>query len=156
MLDLEGLEGAATLSSLESQSRIFQYQNEQHQNMAMPAQPSDSFPQDLRPMRSQSSDAMHDPAINGSSVVLDDGPMLDMDESSLADFLNGVMANPNTMGDFMPQAYPPRDIFSFGSKSKVYVSPTHSWTSLRNPTRPYLSCIVRRILTRRYSQSMPI
>lgn len=119
MLDLEGLEGAATLSSLESQSRIFHYQDDQQQSMAMSAQPNNSFPQDLRPMRPQSSDTMHDPALNGSSVVLDDGAMLEMDESSLADFLNGVMANPNNMGDFMPQAFPPRDIFSFGSKSRI-------------------------------------
>ena len=122
MLDLEGLEGAATLSSLESSSRIFDYEEEQHPNVTMSAQPNDLFQQGLNTIRSQSSNQMHDSAVNGSSVVLEDNPMMDMDESSLAEFLNQVMmptspnnlANPNTMGDFNPQSYPQRDIFNFG------------------------------------------
>ena len=108
MLDLEGLEGAATLSSLESQSRIFQYQDEQQQHVALPVQSNESFSEGVRPMHSQSNNAMHDPALNGSSVALDGGPMMDMDESSLADFLNNVMdvANPNNMGGLHASSVP--------------------------------------------------
>ena len=139
MLDLEGLEGAATLSSLESQSRIFHYQDEQQQQMALPVQSSESFPQGLRPMRSESTDAMHESTLNGSSVVLDDGPMMDMDESSLADFLNNVMdvANPNNMGDFMPQAYPPRDIFNFGIEADLaFNDMDFGWINSQNSKPP--------------------
>lgn len=144
MLDLEGLEGAATLSSLESQSRIFHYQ-EEHQNITLPAQTGDSFQQNLRPMRSQSSSAMHEPAMNGSSVALDDNPMLDMDESSLAEFLNQVMmpaspntlANPNTLNDFMPQSYPPRDIFNFGIDANLdFNDMDFGWINSQNSKAP--------------------
>jgi hypothetical protein len=145
MLDLEGLEGAATLSSLESQSRIFHYQDEQHENAPMQAQTGDAFQQNLRPIRSQSSSGMHEPVLNGSSVVLDDNPMLDMDESSLAEFLNQVMmpaspnalANPNPMGDFMPQSYPPRDIFNFGIDANLdFNDMDFGWISSQNSKAP--------------------
>jgi hypothetical protein len=145
MLDLEGLEGAATLSSLESQSRIFQYQDEQHPNIATPAQSNESFQQGLSTMHSQSANQMHESTLNGPSVVLEDNPMLDMDESSLAEFLNQVMmpaspnnlANPNIMGDFIPQSYPPRDIFNFGIDANLdFNDMDFGWISSQNSKVP--------------------
>jgi hypothetical protein len=129
---LEGLEGAATLSSLESQSRIFNnYQDDARQDpVAVPSQPSASFPQDTQPAKVlYQSPAMHEaPSLTGNS------PMLNMDESSLAGFLNNVMdvANPN-MEDFMSQDHTPRDIFNFGIDADLaFNDMDYGWITSQN------------------------
>jgi hypothetical protein len=106
MLDLDGLEVAATLSTMD-------------QNRNTTVSINGNFLQEMTPIGSESSQ-MIDPNLNGSSVCND--PMLDLDDSSLAGFLRGVMMPPSPnsimtpthMGDFIPQPYPVRDIFNFG------------------------------------------
>jgi hypothetical protein len=119
MLDLDGLEVAATLSTMDSQSRIFHHQDQQNRNSSISA--NGTYAQETTPIGSDTSQGMLDPNLNASSTTVGGSPLLDLDDSSLAGFLRDVMmpASPNPMmapnpiGDFAPQ-YPVRDIFNFG------------------------------------------
>lgn len=127
MLDIDGLEVAATLSTMD-------------QNRHASSSMIGNFPQEMTPIDSESSQ-MIDPNLNGSSVCND--PMLDLDDSSLAGFLRDVMMPPSPnsiltpthMGDFIPQPYPVRDIFNFGIEANLdfneldfgWISSQNSW-----------------------------
>jgi hypothetical protein len=139
MLDLDALEGAATLSAMEGQSRIF-FQGVQHQNYSMQSPGNGPFSESSRPMLSE---AMHSSALNVTSASLEDDSMLEIDDSSLAEFLRDVMmpASPNSMVganalEFIPQSYE-RDVFNFGMESSLDFNDLDiGWMNSQNSRTP--------------------
>lgn len=125
MLDLDGLEVAATLSTMD-------------QNRNASTSINRTFPQEMTSIGSETSQ-MADPNLTGSSVS--DDPMLDLDDSSLAGFLRDVMMPPSPnpmmtpthMGDFITQPYPVRDIFNFGIDANLEFNELDfGWISSQN------------------------
>jgi hypothetical protein len=120
---MDGLEGAQTLSTLDSQNRVFHYPGPQSQGLSTPGTSSVAFSQDTRMSQSGT---MHDSPLEVSSTPLVDNALLGMDESSLAEFLRDVMmpVSPNSLAgqhsmDFLPQHYSGRDVFNFGMDSSL-------------------------------------
>lgn len=161
-LDMEGIEGAQTLSTLESldsRKRVYNYPDHQSQSLPTPASSSVTFSQD--PRISQPG-TMHGSPLEVSSTSLVDNALLGMDESSLAEFLRDVMmpVSPNSLAaqhstDFLPQQYSNsgRDVFNFGMDYSLDMNDVdfgwiHSQNSLRqqpvwNPPQEIEQPVVR-------------
>jgi hypothetical protein len=139
MLDLDVLEGAVTLSSMDAQNRNIQFHDVQYQGMEIQGVPVSSFPQP------QDARGMQNSAIDATPAPIMDETMLDFDDSSLAEFLKDVMmpasptntfAAPNSL-EFVPQHYPGRDVFNFGFESSLdFTDMDFGWISSQNSRQP--------------------
>ncbi|TVY86961.1 Early growth response protein 1-B [Lachnellula willkommii] len=121
-LDMDGLEGAQTLATLDSHNRMLDCDPQTRSPFTTDAS-SVAFSQHtgMTP-----SDAMHDSHHEVSSTPLVDNALLGIDESSLAEFLRDVMMpiTPDSLAgqqgmDFLPQHYTGRDVFNFGMDSSL-------------------------------------
>ncbi|TVY14421.1 hypothetical protein LARI1_G005836 [Lachnellula arida] len=121
-LDMDGLEGAQTLATLDSHNRMLDCDPQTRSPFTTDAS-SVAFSQHtgMTP-----SDAMHDSHHEVSSTPLVDNALLGIDESSLAEFLRDVMMpiTPDSLAgqqgmDFLPQHYSGRDVFNFGMDSSL-------------------------------------
>ncbi|TVY38132.1 E3 SUMO-protein ligase, partial [Lachnellula occidentalis] len=121
-LDMDGLEGAQTLTTLDGHNRILDC-DAQTQCLLTTDASDVAFSQHTG---MPPSGAMHDSHQEVSSTPLVDDPLLGIDESSLAEFLRDVMmpetpislAGQQSM-DFLPQHISGRDVFDFGMDSSL-------------------------------------
>ena len=136
----QALEGAQTLTTLDSHNKVFNYPDPQAQSLPTPGPSNVAFSQNTR--MSQSG-IMHNSPLEVSSTPLVDNALLGMDESSLAGFLRDVMmpVSPNSLAgqhsmEFLPEHYSGRDVFNFGMDSSLDMNEMdfgwiHSQNSLR-------------------------
>ncbi|TVY85354.1 hypothetical protein LSUE1_G000279 [Lachnellula suecica] len=138
---MDGLEGAATLSTLDSQNRVFNYADPQSQGLSTPGPSNVTFSQASQMVQSSN---IPSSSLEVSSTPLIDNALLEMDESSLAEFLRDVMmpASSNSMAgqqqhmDFLPQHYSGRDVFNFGMDSSLDMNEVDfGWINSQNSLR---------------------
>jgi hypothetical protein len=123
MVDIDTLEGAATLSSMDGHRRIIQFQDASYQSMPQSTPSGSEFSQDSK------GKAIDSNPVDATSVHTMNNAMLDIDDSSLADFLRDVMmpTSPNSLVaagthslDYIQQGYySGRDVFNFGMESSL-------------------------------------
>ena len=141
MVDIDTLEGAATLSSMDGQRRVIQFQDMSYQNLPQPTPSGSEFSQDSK------GKAVESNPTDTTSVHSMNNAMLDLDDSSLADFLRDVMmpTSPNALAgpsaqclDFMQQGFSSgRDVFSFGMESSLdFNDIDFGWISSQNARQP--------------------
>jgi len=147
MVDLDALEGAATLSSMDAQHRNLQFQDLSYQTMAVHAPSSSNFPQESK---GKGVDSMHEASVDATPAHLMSNAMLNIDDSSLAEFLRDIMmpTPPNPLPgesqhslDFIQQSYySGRDVFNFGIESSLDLTDIDfGWISTQNARLPGLN-----------------
>jgi hypothetical protein len=141
MVDIDALEGAATLSSMDGQRRIIQFQDISYPSMPQPTPSGSEFSQDSK------GKAIDSNPMDATSVHTMNNAMLDIDDSSLADFLRDVMmpTSPNSLVaagthslDYIQQGYYyGRDVFNFGMESSLdFNDADFGWISSQNARQP--------------------
>jgi hypothetical protein len=141
MVDIDTLEGAATLSSMDTHRRIIQFQDVSYHSMPQPTPSGSEFSQDSK------GKALEPNPVDSTSVHSLNNAMLDIDDSSLADFLSNVMmpTSPNSLAaagphslDFIQQSYyTGRDVFNFGMDSSLdFNEIDYGWITSQNARQP--------------------
>lgn len=141
VVDIDTLEGAATLSSMDAQRRIIQFQDVSYQSIQQATPSGSEFSQDSR------GKAIESNTMDPTPVHSMNNAMLDIDDSSLADFLSNVMmpTSPNSLAaagphsfDFIQQSYySGRDVFNFGMESSLdFNEIDFGWITSQNARQP--------------------
>jgi hypothetical protein len=141
MVAIDALEGAATLSSTDGQRRIIQFQDVAYQSIPQPNPSGSEFSQVSK------GKAVESNPVDCTSMHSMNNVMLDIDDSSLADFLRDVImpTSPNSLAaagshstDFIQQSYySGRDVFNFGMESSLdFNDIDFGWISSQNARQP--------------------
>jgi hypothetical protein len=147
MVDLDTLEGAATLSSMDTQRRNLQFQDVAYQTMTVHAPSSSNFSQEPK---GKGAETMHETPVDATSAHLMNNAILDIDDSSLADFLRDIMmptppnplpgAGPHSLDFVQQNYYSGRDVFNFGIDSSLdFTDIDFGWISTQNARLPGLN-----------------
>lgn len=89
---MDGLAGAVTLSSMESHARMFSSDAMQDQPTPLDFRQSSELP--LRSTSLQPNKTLNRSSLPSSSAPIEDGSVMELDDSSLAEFLRDVMMPP--------------------------------------------------------------
>lgn len=141
MVGVDALEGAGTLSSMDSQRRIIQFQDDAYQSIPQSTPSGSKLSQDSK------GEAVESNPMDCISMHSMNNAMLDIDDSSLADFLRDVMmpTSPNSLAaagshstDFINQSYcAGRNVFNSEIESSLdYNEIDFGWITSQNEREP--------------------